>query len=90
MKRFASLLITGYQRFLSPLFPSCCRFYPTCSAYAKEAIARFGVLRGGYLALKRILRCNPLFRGGVDPVPETFSLFRAKKNGKAHGESREE
>lgn len=75
MKRISEGLIGFYQRFLSPLFPSCCRFYPTCSAYTKEAIHRFGFLRGGWLGLKRILRCNPLFHGGMDPVPEEFHLF---------------
>lgn len=80
MKGIVARLIAGYQRFISPLFPSCCRYYPSCSAYAKEAVRRFGVLKGGYLAIGRILRCNPLFPGGVDPVPETFSLFRAKRH----------
>ena len=60
--------IKGYKKFISPLFPNSCRFYPTCSSYAYEAIERYGVLRGGYMALKRILRCNPFSRGGIDPV----------------------
>ena len=68
-------LIRFYQRCISPYTPAHCRFYPTCSSYAFQAISRFGVLRGGFLAFKRILRCNPLFPGGYDPVPEEFSLF---------------
>jgi uncharacterized protein len=61
--------IKGYQRFLSPLLGSNCRFTPSCSAYATEAISRFGVIKGGWLASKRILRCHPLNDGGDDPVP---------------------
>jgi putative membrane protein insertion efficiency factor len=79
LKGLFLLLIRFYQKCVSPLFPSCCRFYPTCSAYMKEAIRRFGVLRGGWLGLRRFLRCNPFCRGGVDPVPETFS-WRARRS----------
>ena len=61
--------IKGYQRFISPLLGSNCRFTPSCSAYATEAIERFGVVKGGWLASKRILRCHPLNEGGEDPVP---------------------
>lgn len=62
-------LIVGYQRFISPALPSSCRFYPSCSEYAREAVSRHGVLRGGILSIRRILRCHPLNPGGVDPVP---------------------
>ena len=62
-------VIRGYQRFLSPLLGSNCRFSPTCSSYAIEAVARFGVIKGSWLASKRILRCHPLNKGGEDPVP---------------------
>jgi putative membrane protein insertion efficiency factor len=61
--------IRVYQRVLSPLLPNRCRFYPTCSHYAVEAIEKHGVLRGLWLAIKRILKCHPLHPGGFDPVP---------------------
>jgi putative membrane protein insertion efficiency factor len=70
MRHIAAFLITLYQRLLSPLFPPSCRFVPTCSQYAKEAILRHGLVRGSYLAARRILRCHPLNPGGYDPVPE--------------------
>lgn len=59
-----------YQRVLSPLKPPTCRFHPTCSAYAMEAIRRHGAFKGSFLALKRILKCHPLHPGGLDPVPD--------------------
>ena len=61
-------LIGLYRRFVSPLKPRTCRFYPTCSQYAQQAIAKYGAIRGGWLALCRILRCHPLHPGGFDPV----------------------
>ena len=66
--------ITGYQRFISPLFPRRCKYEPTCSAYAVESIERFGIARGLLLASWRLLRCNPFSHGGFDPVPHTFTL----------------
>ncbi|MFP5258537.1 MAG: membrane protein insertion efficiency factor YidD [Acidobacteriota bacterium] len=71
MRRAVIWGIKFYQLAISPLKPSCCRFIPTCSEYAVEAVGRFGVLRGGLLALWRLLRCHPLTRGGYDPVPQS-------------------
>ena len=68
-KRIMLGMIRFYRRFISPMFPPCCRFTPTCSAYALEAIQKYGALKGGYLAVLRILRCNPFHPGGYDPVP---------------------
>lgn len=79
MKNLLIRLIRFYQKYLSGLKPPCCRFYPTCSAYCLEAVCRFGALKGMYLGVRRILRCNPLFKGGIDPVPETFSWFPRRK-----------
>ncbi|CAN5582507.1 hypothetical protein BH09VER1_BH09VER1_56380 [soil metagenome] len=69
MKRPFLLLIRGYKRLISPLLPPSCRFYPTCSDYAYEAIDKHGLLKGGRLAVWRVLRCNPFCKGGMDPVP---------------------
>ena len=62
-------LIRFYQKMISPLLPSACRFHPTCSHYGYEAIARYGVWKGGWMAAKRIGRCHPFHPGGYDPVP---------------------
>ena len=69
MKLLLVLLVRGYQVALSPLLPASCRYYPTCSHYAIEALEKHGALRGGWLALKRIARCHPFRPGGFDPVP---------------------
>jgi putative membrane protein insertion efficiency factor len=61
-------LLRGYKAIVSPLFPPACRYVPTCSEYAMEAVERFGVLRGGFLAAGRLLRCHPFVKGGYDPV----------------------
>jgi putative membrane protein insertion efficiency factor len=68
-KRFMLGAIRFYRRQISPSLPPSCRFTPTCSAYALEAIERYGALKGGWMAVKRILRCNPFHPGGYDPVP---------------------
>ena len=78
MKFLVLGLIKFYRRFISPLFPPKCKYYPTCSTYALEAVRRFGAVRGSALAVWRILRCNPWSMGGVDLVPEKFT-FRVKK-----------
>lgn len=70
MKKLLIGAIHWYQRGISPLSPPSCRFTPTCSQYAIEAIERFGAFKGAALALWRILRCHPLCKGGYDPVPE--------------------
>ena len=62
-------MIRFYRVSISPLHPGCCRFTPTCSQYALEAVEKYGAVRGGYLALRRILRCHPFHKGGYDPVP---------------------
>ena len=69
MKRILIGLIAAYRLLLSPLLGPSCRFYPTCSAYAAEAIEKHGALRGTWLALRRISKCHPWHAGGVDPVP---------------------
>lgn len=69
MRSILILLIRGYQRFVSPFLGPHCRFEPSCSAYAQQAIHRFGAFRGSWLAILRILRCHPLHPGGHDPVP---------------------
>jgi putative membrane protein insertion efficiency factor len=68
IKKFFLLLIDVYTVCISPLLPKSCRYYPTCSMYAKEAIVEHGVIRGLYLTIKRLLKCNPFFSGGYDPV----------------------
>jgi putative membrane protein insertion efficiency factor len=70
MKKLIIKAIRFYQRKISPLFGPRCRYYPTCSHYAVEAVERFGAVKGSFLAMSRLLRCNPLFPGGYDPVPE--------------------
>ncbi|HPF11340.1 MAG TPA: membrane protein insertion efficiency factor YidD [Flavobacteriaceae bacterium] len=64
------VLIKGYQKFISPIFPSTCRYTPTCSHYAKEALEKHGLLKGGWLSIKRIGSCHPWGGSGYDPVPE--------------------
>lgn len=68
VKRPFLFLIRGYQVVISPMLPPSCRFYPTCSQYAYEAIAKYGIIKGGRLAIWRVLRCNPFNPGGYDPV----------------------
>jgi len=70
MKKILIIIIIYYQKYISPLKPATCRFYPTCSNYAMQAIEQFGCWKGSFLALKRILRCHPYNIGGYDPVPK--------------------
>lgn len=69
MRTILILLVRGYQVSLSPLLPASCRYYPSCSAYAIQALERHGAIRGSWMAARRIARCNPFRPGGFDPVP---------------------
>lgn len=75
MQKILILLIKAYQTIFSPYVGGQCRFYPTCSCYAHEAITHHGVIRGVWLSIKRIGRCHPWHEGGVDPVPGTEHLY---------------
>lgn len=89
MKRIALAAIAAYRRLISPALPRRCRYEPTCSAYATQAIRRFGVARGSLLACWRLLRCNPFSHGGFDPVPGRFTLRVGPVDPtKYHGEAR--
>ena len=68
-KRALLALIRFYRRQISPATPPSCRFIPKCSEYALEAVQKYGALKGGYLAVRRILKCHPFHKGGYDPVP---------------------
>lgn len=82
MKRAVLYLINIYRTYLSPFLPPSCRFYPTCSQYAQEAISRYGLVRGGWLAAKRLSKCHPFHAGGYDPVDfaEKEILAKRKRN----------
>ncbi|MBO5286554.1 MAG: membrane protein insertion efficiency factor YidD [Clostridia bacterium] len=81
MKTILIFLVKLYRRLISPLKGNCCRFTPTCSVYALQALEKFGAIRGSILIIWRVLRCNPFCRGGYDPVPERFTLKRQNKTG---------
>lgn len=82
MKKVILFLIRFYQKRISRLKGQpCCRFYPTCSSYMFGAVEKYGVLKGCWLGMIRILRCNPLFPGGIDPVPERFSFIHPVTGG---------
>ncbi len=68
IKKALIMLIKVYRKFISPLKKPCCRFYPTCSAYAMQAIEKYGAFKGSFLAIKRILKCHPFNDGGYDPL----------------------
>jgi uncharacterized protein len=84
VKRILLAAIGAYRRWISPSRPRRCRYEPTCSAYAAEAIERFGTIRGLTLAAWRLLRCNPLSHGGFDPLPERFTLRTGPVDPAAH------
>ncbi|MCD2256445.1 membrane protein insertion efficiency factor YidD [Lactobacillus sp. CC-MHH1034] len=76
MRSIAITFVHFYQRFISPLLPPSCRYYPTCSNYMVTALKKFGFIKGTIMGIARILRCNPFVHGGVDPVPDKFTLRR--------------
>ncbi|WP_427877647.1 membrane protein insertion efficiency factor YidD [Gardnerella sp. 2492-Sm] len=80
--------IRWYQRKISANRPACCRYYPTCSQYAIEAVSRFGICRGGLLAVLRLLRCRPWTSCSIDDVPQKYSIFYRCAWSKAHEEPR--
>lgn len=69
-------MVRFYQKFISPIFPPTCRYWPTCSTYMIDALKKHGIILGSIMGCARILRCNPFVRGGVDPVPDNFTLRR--------------
>lgn len=73
MKKIFLILIHFYRRFISPMKPPTCRFYPTCSQYSLEAIETYGALKGGWMSVKRISKCHPFHPGGYDPVPKKIN-----------------
>ncbi|MBN2586530.1 MAG: membrane protein insertion efficiency factor YidD [Candidatus Fermentibacteraceae bacterium] len=83
-------VIKGYRRFISPLLPSSCIYTPTCSMYAETAVERFGVLKGSWLAIRRILRCHPFRAGGFDPVPDKWENRNLASGGMRSGHDEEE
>ena len=80
MQALLMLLIKGYRYLLSPVLPSQCRFEPSCSQYALQAVERHGSLRGSWLGLRRILRCHPWHPGGYDPIPESHTATESASN----------
>ena len=86
MRKLVLILIKAYSLLVSPWLGNHCRFTPTCSCYAHTAVERFGVLRGGWMALRRIGSCHPWHEGGMDPVPETLRKHSTKhKTTHSHG-----
>jgi putative membrane protein insertion efficiency factor len=84
LRKIFLIPIHFYRKFISPLKPPCCRYYPTCSTYAVQAVERFGIIRGTMLAAWRILRCNPWSKGGIDYVPQEFPLKSGKREKKKY------
>jgi len=86
-RNIAVRLLSGYKWAVSPLLPPACRYVPTCSEYAMEAVDRFGIFRGGLMVLWRLLRCHPFVKGGYDPVPQDAKAGCRERTGHAcqHG-----
>ena len=89
LARLLVVALVGYQRFVSPLLGPRCRFYPTCSAYALEAVRVHGAARGSWLAVRRLSRCHPFHPGGLDPVPPAHAAADASPGGAAEQITRE-
>ena len=85
MSAILQALVRGYRYFLSPLLAPACRFHPSCSVYAEEALQRHGALRGSWLSARRICRCGPWHPGGVDPVPDSGTAPTARSAAQARG-----
>jgi putative membrane protein insertion efficiency factor len=81
MKSLALWMLRGYKRWFSPVFPPSCRYVPSCSEYAMEAVERYGAVRGGAMAAWRVLRCNPFAAGGLDPVVKDGGFCGASGDG---------
>ena len=79
MNKIIIFFITSYQKYISPLKPPTCRFYPTCSEYSVQALRRFGLLKGLQLSIMRIMRCHPFNPGGYDPLPDSLEKAHIKK-----------
>ncbi|MEG2429243.1 MAG: membrane protein insertion efficiency factor YidD [Oscillospiraceae bacterium] len=82
MKKIALLLVNFYRKFISPLFKPCCRFFPTCSEYSRQSFEKFGFFKGLYLTIRRICRCNPFSKGGIDYIPNEFHFIMKGNNSK--------
>ena len=80
IRRAMIAMLRGYKKYLSPWLPPACRYEPTCSVYAMEALELHGVVHGSWLALRRLLRCHPFVRGGFDPVPVPRPTSRSNKS----------
>src|SRR5438874_11840769 len=85
MKSLALKLLRAYKRLISPMMPAACRYVPTCSEYAVEAVEGLGIARGGLMTVWRVLRCNPFAKGGVDPVEHSPAAKAADENSGVNG-----
>ncbi len=79
LNSFFIFIIKGYRLLISPILPPSCRHIPTCSSYALQAYTKYPFFEATFLSLRRILKCNPFFKGGYDPLPENFTFFKLKK-----------